>query len=343
MNWVACIASNVLLASLVALAAWSVGRWLNRPGLARILWVLVLAKLVTPPLLTLPVGRPSGRMVCLLGNCHCGQHALAQWVMRDTLPWVLLAVWAVGALATAAVAGHRWMAFRRLLAHAPPAPKKWQVLADRLCGELSLRPVEILVAPGKLPPLVVGGLGRARMLVPEALLQRLSGSQRVALLLHELTHIRRGDHLVRILELAARVVFWWLPLGGLIGRQLRACEEACCDRAVVARLPEARRDYARLLLDVLDLASPLPAPAIPQATAMSAADLERRLLAILDSGGPARRNRSAGWLAAGLACAILPCGLHYELGGSPPASRHFATVQLDEVGCVLNPPSQRQK
>jgi hypothetical protein len=70
---------------------------------------------------------------------------------------------------------------------------------------------------------------------------------------------------------------------------------------------------------VLDFADPLPRQAVPQATAMSAVDdLEQRLRGILDPSRTARRTWPIGALAAGLACAILPCKLHYEFV-RPPA------------------------
>src|SRR5262249_24020550 len=131
----------------------------------------------------------------------------------------------------------------------------------------------------------------------------------------ELIHIRRRDHLVRMLELAVRVAYWWLPAVGLIGRQLRACEEACCDAAVVARQPQARRDYARLLLDVLDFLAPLPR-APEQATAMNPAqDLDRRLRAILGTGPGTTPRRPVAVVAVALACALLPCALPYDWVG----------------------------
>ena len=43
MPWLSCIISNVVLASLLALTAWFVQRWLGRPAIARVLWVLVLS------------------------------------------------------------------------------------------------------------------------------------------------------------------------------------------------------------------------------------------------------------------------------------------------------------
>lgn len=346
-----CIISNVVLASVLALAAWLVQRSLGRPGIARVLWVLVLVKLVTPPLVSMPVHKSPGIVACALGTCGCQQHVHRQTILRDTLPWVLLAAWSTGAGATGWVAWRRWTRFRRLIAHAVPAPPEWQLLAEQLSGELGLQSApKILAVPGRLPPLVVPSLRRPRMLIPMALMDQLSGPQRVALLLHELVHIKRRDHLVRLLELAVAVAYWWLPIVGSIGRQLRACEETCCDTAVVARLPHARRDYAQLLLDVVDFADPLPVRSLPQATAMSAvSNLEQRLLVILDAPLVRRRTWPAGALAVGLACAVLPCGVHYDFSARPAqvaisaeqesangttsSPKHFSKVELASFGC----------
>jgi bla regulator protein BlaR1 len=47
-------AVNALAAGLLALAAVAAGRWSRRPAVVHGLWVLVLLKLVTPPLISLP-------------------------------------------------------------------------------------------------------------------------------------------------------------------------------------------------------------------------------------------------------------------------------------------------
>lgn len=311
LSWVV---SNVMLALVLGLVAWFVQRRLARPALAHFLWVLVLVKLVTPPLVTVPLGQSSGPMACTLGTCGCDHQTPEQSFVRDTLPWLLPATWAVGAGTMVWLARRRWARFHRLLAHARPAPPEWQSLAERLSSELAIRnSPEVLAVPGRLPPLVVPGWLRPRVLLPTALLGQLEDSQRRALLLHELAHIQRGDHWVRLLEFVVGVAYWWLPVGGVIGRQLRGCEETCCDAAVVGQLPDARREYARLLLDVIDFTDPPAEQAVPQATAMSAAnDLEARLRAILDSAPGARRTWVTWVFALGLACAILPCQLQYD-------------------------------
>jgi beta-lactamase regulating signal transducer with metallopeptidase domain len=309
------LVSNVLLALVLALAAWSVQRWFRRPALAHVLWVLVLVKLVTPPLVSVPVGEALPRTACELGTCQCPHDAHPRTAGADALPWVLLGLWVVGATVTARIAWRRWSRFGHLVALADPAPAEWQALAETLSAELSIRCApEVLVVPGALPPMVIPGRHRARVLLPADLLDRRDPAQRAALLLHELVHIKRGDHLVRILELAVGVAFWWFPVVGRIGHAMRACEEACCDAAVVAHLPEARRAYAELLLDVVDFVTPVPV----RVTAMSAASgLERRLRAILHGPGGTRCAWPVWVLALLFAFAILPCELRYDLAGRP--------------------------
>src|SRR5437763_15225621 len=101
LSWVV---SNVALALVLALAAGVAQRWLRWPAVARVLWVLVLVKLVTPPLVTVPLEQSPGPVACSLGTCGCDHHSPTQTFVRDTLPWVVLAVWAAGAATTAGVA-----------------------------------------------------------------------------------------------------------------------------------------------------------------------------------------------------------------------------------------------
>jgi beta-lactamase regulating signal transducer with metallopeptidase domain len=342
MPWLSLVVSNVLLALLLALAAWSVQRWLRWHAVAHVFWVLVLVKLVTPPILSVSLYEAPD-MACRNGTCGCGPHV--QPASATVLPWILAAAWSVGAAATGWLAWCRWLRLRHLMTHAVPAPADWQRMAERLAGELSLRRrPEILAVPGRLPPLVLPGWRRSRMLLPIALMDQLNGSQRTVLLLHELMHVKRRDHLVRMLESAVSVVYWWLPMVSWIGRHLRACEEACCDAAVVSHEPEARRDYARLLLDVLDFVAPLPR-AVEQATAMnSASDLERRLRAILDTSPRTPHRWLAGVFAVVLAGGIVPFELQYDwVGRLTPAAPAVEREPTTDSGCLPNADGDRER
>src|SRR5215510_10383536 len=99
MSWFTCIISNVVVAALLALIAWLVQGHLRMPAVARLLWVAVLVKLVTPPLVSVPVIRLPAPTACALGLCNCPQHAAAQGMVGEILFKALLAAWLVGAAA----------------------------------------------------------------------------------------------------------------------------------------------------------------------------------------------------------------------------------------------------
>lgn len=57
MTWLVTIGlTNAVLAAMLALVAWAVGRWAKRPALTHVLWVLALIKLLTPPVFEVPIG-----------------------------------------------------------------------------------------------------------------------------------------------------------------------------------------------------------------------------------------------------------------------------------------------
>ncbi len=57
MSWLFTIGlANALLASVLAVVPLALGRWLRRPALAHLLWMVVLCKLLAPPLAPLSLG-----------------------------------------------------------------------------------------------------------------------------------------------------------------------------------------------------------------------------------------------------------------------------------------------
>jgi len=67
--------------------------------------------------------------------------------------------------------------------------------------------------------------------------------------MHEEAHLRRGDHVTRLLAGALVCLHWFNPLAWLFLKRLYADMELACDEAVLARsTPEERKEYARTLL-----------------------------------------------------------------------------------------------
>jgi hypothetical protein len=129
-----------------------------------------------------------------------------------------------------------------------------------------------------LPPLVWSIGRRPRLILPSGLFARLGREAQATILAHELAHIRRGDHLVRILELAATTIFWWHPVVWWAIRQLHELEELCCDGRVLELVPDRPRTYAAALVDTLEFLSERPRTPVPLPTAIdSVGSLSRRI------------------------------------------------------------------
>ena len=148
------------------------------------------------------------------------------WYARLTLWHVLAAVWLAGMLVLAlrGIAGY-WR-LRRSVALACKAP-------DGCYGGACV------AAPFTL------GILRPRIYLPDS----LQGAARQAVLLHEQTHIRRGDPLTKPLFYAAVCLHWFNPLAWLAFRGFERDMEAACDEAAVQGRPLPERSaYCETLL-----------------------------------------------------------------------------------------------
>src|SRR5262249_5951014 len=259
----------------------------RRPAVRHGLWLLVLLKLVTPPLLPValpwPAAPPPVEGPAFTANFippevdappADGDGGAAEPVPPPPPPApiapaaisaeaLVAGVWRAGRLLWLMVAALRVARFGRLLRHARPAPAALQEQTERLARRLGLAHCPgVWFVPAPVSPLL-WALGRTpRLLLPEALWEGLTEPQRATLLLHELAHLRRGDHWVRRLELVALGLYWWHPVVWWAGRQLREAEELCCDAWVVWALPDDAEAYARALVETVTFLSqtrpPLP-------------------------------------------------------------------------------------
>jgi beta-lactamase regulating signal transducer with metallopeptidase domain len=200
------------------------------------------------------------------------------------LPDWRTAVWTVlvsGALAIAGLATWRFRRFGRLLACARPATAAIAERASTLASQLGLRRApRVLLLPARVPPMLWPGRGGPLLLMPERLAAELGTDELDALLAHELAHVRRRDHWVRLVEIAATALFWWYPVTWWARRALRRAEERCCDEWVLRVLPGSARAYANGLLKSLTFVAETPVPALASGLG-PVEDLEARLKEIL--------------------------------------------------------------
>ena len=131
----------------------------------------------------------------------------------------LFAAWALVALGLGMRWLRNWYAADRISRAARPAPG---ALPDARVTDADVEPAVARV----LNPVV---------LLPSALLGRLSQSQLDAVMAHERAHIARHDNLKAHLHSLVEALFWFHPLVWFIGRQLMEERERACDEAVLDR------------------------------------------------------------------------------------------------------------
>ncbi|HEX9187516.1 MAG TPA: M56 family metallopeptidase, partial [Vicinamibacteria bacterium] len=187
----------------------------------------------------------------------------------------------LGALGILGLTSRRFARFGRLLEDARPAPAAVVHRAAALAARMGLRrPPEVRVLPAGIPPMLWPARGGPLLLLPDRLVPDLHPDELDALLAHELAHVRRRDHWVRLVEIAATALFWWYPLTWWARRALRRAEERCCDEWVLRVLPRSAEAYANGLLKSLAFVADRPLPSVASG-AGPVGDIEARLKEIL--------------------------------------------------------------
>lgn len=136
-----------------------------------------------------------------------------------------------------------WLWLLGILAMAAYSVASYLKIRRRLVGAVPLR--DNIYLADHIPTPFVMGLFRPRIYLPSA----LSGREQAYIIRHEQHHIRRGDHIVKVLSFAALCIHWFNPLVWaaffLSGKDM----EMSCDEAVVHALGEQiRADYSTSLL-----------------------------------------------------------------------------------------------
>jgi uncharacterized protein YjbI with pentapeptide repeats/beta-lactamase regulating signal transducer with metallopeptidase domain len=223
---------------------------------------------------------------------------------RLTLPlpfaYVIFAIWAllaVGSLARLAIGLFRLEQLKR---DALPLPVEYRDAMERWAqANKGSRPVRLCVSDDIDVPVAVG-LFDAMILIPRALLDRLSETEVDQISLHELAHLRRADDWSNGLQRIAIALLAWNPAVQFVGQQLDLEREVACDDWVLASTGLVR-PYALCLTKMAETSSwphhPMPAPGVFTTRKHISLRVER----LLRAGRNAATNLSLGPAAATVA------------------------------------------
>ncbi|HEY1378084.1 MAG TPA: M56 family metallopeptidase, partial [Gemmataceae bacterium] len=353
---------NAAAAAVLAVFAAALSYFVRAPAVRHAAWVLVLLKLVTPPLVGVPLPvlpaswapQPEARVAgAVRVSCPVTESMTAPATPPAarglTLVDGLRLAWIAGAVGWFAWQGRRIVRFRRRVRAAADAPAEVQMAATGIAKALNIgRPPAVKLAAGIGSPVLWGWGRSAVILLPRDLLPRLAPEARDTLLAHELAHFLRRDHWVRVLEYLATGVYWWHPAAWAARAGVEAAEEECCDAWVVGGLAASPRRYAEALLATVDFEAELRRPCLPPAaTAASrgARLLHRRLVRIIHADRAPRLPGKAAvltlvaavLLARPVLTAAAPAVVAEAAPGSPLAGRPAAVVRTPSRPAAAQP------
>jgi bla regulator protein blaR1 len=216
--------------------------------------------------------------------------------------WPLFAIWAAGSLLVLGCVIREWRRAAAILrsggaSRDPALGDVVRTLSQRLGLD---RSPDLVVSPLAVEPFV-WGLRRSRLVLPEGWDRRLLRSEVEMVLLHELAHLRRRDHVVIAAASWLAVIWWWNPLFWWVLARLRSAQEHACDDAAVLAGQSDHADYCGVLVRAARLVSAAPQRRLLQPAGLGIRALERRVTRLMD---PSTRPRARlGMLA--LAATIL--------------------------------------
>jgi murein DD-endopeptidase MepM/ murein hydrolase activator NlpD len=279
MNSIALVFLQASVSALVtSTVAWAALRLAQRrwPSLAarRAPWLLALLAGVVTFLLVmlpaasrysvLPVTVPAAVASApavgpMQGDVGGGSDDLEDANLLPLFAWLWLACYAAGAGWNV----WRWQQAHRAVRNLLQAAERLDAAAlsahAALAGMTALPPVLEVDAP--IAPMLTG-LRRPALLLPRHL-RRFAVEQQQLIVAHELTHLRRSDHLWQHTGALLQTLLWFIPAAHDLRERLQWAQELGCDRAVLADRPASvRRSYAQALLAQLNtqrLAAPLTA------------------------------------------------------------------------------------
>ena len=207
----------------------------------------------------------------------------------DTVPAILLGIWACGFVAIATCWVRRWMRVRADVR-----------LASKLPIDIGIPVVSspVLCEPG------VFGIFRPFLILPDGIAEHLSKAEWEAILAHEICHVRCHDNLTAVIYMLVESVFWFHPLVWWMGTRLVAERERACDEEVL-RLGSEPNVYAESILKVCELYLESPLVCV---SGVTGSNLKKRIEAIMYNSVAVRLNfaRRAILTVAGIAALAAP-------------------------------------
>ncbi|MFC3562447.1 M56 family metallopeptidase [Pedobacter jamesrossensis] len=154
-------------------------------------------------------------------------------------------------------------------------PESWQNIFESVTANLKInKSIKFHLSAIVNVPLVIGYI-KPVVLFPIALVNQLDSDQVEAILIHELSHIRRNDFLLNLIKTAIETFLFYNPFVWMAGRFIHIEREHACDDLVL-KITGKPLNYAHALLK-LELLKDKTSPAYALATTGKSQNLYQRI------------------------------------------------------------------
>jgi beta-lactamase regulating signal transducer with metallopeptidase domain len=161
---------------------------------------------------------------------------------NTTTMQIVAIMWILGILLMAARFTRQYLGTRRLRRSGVSDPDPGSArLFTKIRKNLGIDPaVRLFQSTLADTPMVVGWF-RPVVLMPISVLSSLDEEELTLVFLHELTHIRRQDHLLNLIQSVVEIVLFYHPIVWWLSRQIRIEREHCCDDTMLRQGTEPGR------------------------------------------------------------------------------------------------------
>ncbi len=193
----------------------------------------------------------------------------------------LVSIYSIGILFQLFVLG---IGYKKLLdlkwADRTSVPTQWVPVFEAMVAKLHLRQnIEFYLSSRVNVPLVIGYI-KPVVLFPIALASQLDIKQVEAILIHELSHIRRNDYLLNLIKTGIETILFFNPFVWLGGRLINIEREHACDDLVL-KFTGSPLTYAHALLK-LEILKNKTTPVLSMAATGNEQHLYQRIKRITD-------------------------------------------------------------
>ena len=187
-----------------------------------------------------------------LNSSYINTYSIMQLLLNKiaaALPYLSVAYLILLAfLSTRLITSYRYTKFIKSHGLQKPAVE-WKLFAERVSRHIGInKKIKLWVSHHIDVPATIGFL-KPVILIPVASINQLTVNQLEAIILHELSHIKRNDYLINIFISLIETILFFNPFIVLLAKIIKRERENCCDDFVI-QYQYDRHSYASALLSL---------------------------------------------------------------------------------------------